>query len=104
MYIAKAVNDTRPGSETENIIIAELVQTLNYSEVAPPVESVWNGEPYVPGGFAPPPTTTPTTSPTTTPTGTATPPPGFDILTVGVIGVVGVVIGIIVAAVIFRKR
>ena len=101
MYIAKAVNDTRPGSETENIIIAELVQTLNYSQVAPPVASVWNGEPYVPGGFAPPPTTT---TGTTTPTGTASPPPGFDVLTVGVIAVVGVFLGFIVAAVIFRKR
>ncbi|MGD9397793.1 MAG: hypothetical protein PVJ05_15260, partial [Candidatus Thorarchaeota archaeon] len=60
-------------------------------------------EPYVPGGFAPEPTTTPTgtTSPTPTPT---TPPPGFDLLTVGLMGVGGLVVGIIVAAVIFRKN
>ena len=101
MYIAKAVNDTNPASETYNKVIAELVETLDRNTVAPPIAALWNGEPYVPGGFAPPPTTTTTT----TPTGTTTPPPvGFDILTVAVIGVVGVVVGIIVAAVIFRKR
>jgi hypothetical protein len=60
MYIARAVLDERSGSETENFIIAELVNTLNYSSVAPPVESVWNDEPYVPGGFAPVVTTTTT--------------------------------------------
>ncbi len=101
MYIARAVNDTRSGSETENLIIAELVETLPWDAVAPPIEAMWNGEPYVPGGFAPPPTTTP---PTTTPTGTAPPPVGFDILTVAVISVGTLVLGIVIAAVIFRKR
>jgi branched-chain amino acid transport system substrate-binding protein len=103
MYIATAVNDTRPGSETENIVIAQLNQTLDRNTVAPPIASVWNDEPYVPGGFAPTPTTTPTG--TSTPTGTGTPPPqGFDLLTVALIGVGGLAIGIVVAAVIFRKR
>ncbi|NOR39242.1 MAG: ABC transporter substrate-binding protein, partial [Candidatus Thorarchaeota archaeon] len=59
MYIAKAVNDTRPGSETENLIIAELVETLDRNAVAPPIASG-----YTPGGFAP--TTTTTTTTTTT--------------------------------------
>ena len=104
MYIATAVNDTRPGSETENLVIAELNVTLDRNAVAPPIESVWNDEPYVPGGFAPTtPTPTDTTTPTT-PTGTAPPPTGFDLLTVAVIGVGGLVVGIVVAAVIFRKR
>ena len=94
MYIAKAVNDTRSGSETENLVIAELVETLNYSTVAPPVASVWDGVPYVPGGFAP---TTPVTT-TTTPTGTTTPPPAptFDLLTIGIIGGMGVVILVLI--------
>ena len=103
MYIAKAVNDTRSGSETENLVIAELVQTLNRTTVASPVASVWNGEPYVPGGFAPT-TSTTTTTTTSTTTTTAPPPVGFDILTVAVIGIGGVVLGIIVAAVVFRKK
>ncbi|MHA2024482.1 MAG: ABC transporter substrate-binding protein [Candidatus Thorarchaeota archaeon] len=94
MYIAKAVNDTRSGSETENLVIAELVETLNYSTVAPPVASVWDGVPYVPGGFAP--TTPGTTTTTPTGTGTTTPPPGFDILTIGVIGGMGVVILVLI--------
>ncbi|TFF91311.1 hypothetical protein EU545_04590 [Candidatus Thorarchaeota archaeon] len=97
MYIAKAVNDTRSGSETENLVIAELVATLDRNTVAPPIEAVWDGEPYVPGGFAP-------VTETTTGTGTAPPPGGFDILTVAVVGVVGVVAGLLVAAVVFRKR
>lgn len=101
MYIATAVNDTDPASETYNLVIAELNETLDRDAVAPPIESVWNGEPYVPGGFAPPPTTT---TPTTTPTGTAPPPVGFDILTVAVISVGTLVLGIVIAAVIFRKR
>jgi branched-chain amino acid transport system substrate-binding protein len=102
MYIATAVNDTRPGSETLNLVIAQLVQTLDRNAVAPPIASVWNGEPYVPGGFAP---VTTTTTTTTSGTGTTTPPPGgFDILTVAVIGIGGIVVGIVVAAVIFRKR
>jgi branched-chain amino acid transport system substrate-binding protein len=101
MYIAKAVNDTRSGSETENLVIAELVQTLNKTSVAPPVASVWNDEPYVPGGFAP--TTTPTGTATTTPTGTATPPPPIDILTIGLIGGMGVVI-IVLLVLLFRKK
>ncbi len=104
MYIAKAVNDTRTGSETENMVIAELVETLDRDTVAPPVASEWNGDPYVPGGFAPPPTTTTSPTATTTPTGTVTPPPGFDILTVSVVAIVGVVLGFIVAAVIFRRK
>ncbi|MHA2397032.1 MAG: ABC transporter substrate-binding protein, partial [Candidatus Thorarchaeota archaeon] len=100
MYIARAVNDTRSGSETENLIIAELVETLDRNAVAPPIEAVWNDEPYVPGGFGP--TTTPTTSPTSpTPT---TPPPGFDLLTVSLIGVGGLVVGLVVAALVFRKN
>ena len=56
MYVAKAVFDTRPTSETVGLVISQLVATLNRTECAPPIESVWNGEPYVPGGFA----TTPT--------------------------------------------
>ena len=100
MYIARAVNDTRSGSETENMVIAELVRTLDRNAVAPPIASVWNGEPYVPGGFAP--VTTTTTATTTTGTGTL--PPGFDLLTVSAIAVVAVVGGFIVAAIIFRKK
>jgi hypothetical protein len=107
MYIAKAVNDTRPGSETENLVIAELVETLNYSTVAPPVAAMWNDAPYVPGGFAP--VTTTTTGGTTTDTGTGTgtgtvPSGGFDILTVALIGIGGLVVGLVVAALVFRKR
>ena len=103
MYIAKAVNDTRSGSETENMVIAELVETLNYSTVAPPVASMWNDAPYVPGGFAPDPTTTGgTTSPTTN--GTVPPPVGFDILTVALIGGGCLVVGLVVAALFFRKQ
>jgi hypothetical protein len=107
MYIATAANDTRPGSETENLLIASLVQTLNYSTVAPPVASEWNGEPYVPGGFAPDPTTTtdPGTTPGTTTTDPGTPGPvGFDILTVALISGGALVIGIVVAAIFFRKQ
>jgi len=88
MYIAEAINDTRSGSETENLIIADLVQTLNRTTVAPPIASVWNGEPYVPGSFGP----------------TPPPPFEFDLLTVGLIGVGGLIVGIVVAAVIFRKK
>ncbi|MFX1484379.1 MAG: ABC transporter substrate-binding protein [Promethearchaeota archaeon] len=100
MYIATAVNDTDPSSETYKLVIAELNETLDRNTVAPPIAAMWNDAPYVPGGFAP---TTPTT--TTTPTGTTTPPPaGFDILTVSLIGVGGIVVGVIVAALIFRKR
>ncbi len=96
MYIATAVNDTASGSETENLVIAELVQTLNKTYVAPPVASVWNGEPYVPGGFAPTTTEPPTTSPTTPATTPTAPPPGFDMLTIGIIGGMGVVILILI--------
>ncbi len=93
MYIATAVNDTDPASETYNLVIAELNATLDRNTVAPPIESMWNDAPYVPGGFAP---TTPVTT-TTTPTGTTTPPPpGFDILTISVIGGMGVVILILI--------
>lgn len=103
MYIAKAVNDTRSGSETENLVIAELVETLNYSAVAPPVASMWNDEPYVPGGFAPSPTTT--TSPGTTTTDETTPPPvyGIDIITLSLIGGMGVVILILVVLLVRKK-
>ena len=88
MYIATAVNDTASGSETENLIIAELVQTLNRTAVAPPVASDWNGAPYVPGSFGP-----------------TTPPPfEFDLLTVGLIGGGALILGIVIAAVIFRKK
>jgi hypothetical protein len=99
MYIAKAVNDTRSGSQTENLVIAELVETLDRNAVAPPIESVWDGAPYVPGGFAP---TTPPTG-TTTPTGTATQPPPIDILTIGLIGGMGVVI-LVLLVLLFRKK
>jgi branched-chain amino acid transport system substrate-binding protein len=103
MYIARAVLDERSGSETENFIIAELVNTLNYSSVAPPVESVWNDEPYVPGGFAPVVTTTTTTgTATTTPTGTITAAP-IDFLTIGLLGGMGVVI-LILVVLLFRKK
>jgi branched-chain amino acid transport system substrate-binding protein len=85
MYIATAINDTRSGSETENLVIADLVETLDRMDVAPPVAAMWNGEPYVPGGL--------------NPTGG-----GFDIMTVAIVGVVGIVAGVIVAAVVFRKK
>ncbi|TFH07625.1 MAG: hypothetical protein E4H14_08070 [Candidatus Thorarchaeota archaeon] len=102
MYIAKAVNDTRSGSETENLVIAELVETLNYSAVAPPVESVWNDVAYVPGGFAPT-TTTSSGTATTTPTGTTTEPLPIDFLTIGLIGGMGVVI-LVLVVLLFRKK
>ena len=95
MYIATAVNDTRSGSETENYIIAELVETLDRDVVAPPIASG-----YPPGGFAPTPTPTGTTTPTPTPTTT---PPPFDLLTIGVIGGLGVVI-IVLIVLLFRKK
>lgn len=104
MYIATAINDTRSGSETENLVIADLVQTLNYSTVAPPVASMWNGVPYVPGGFAPTTTTTTTTTGTTSTTTTPVAPAGFDILTVALIGGGCLVVGLVVAALIFRKK
>jgi len=88
MYIAEAVNDTTSGSETENLVIAELVQTLNYSTVAPPIASMWNDAPYVPGGFV-------TTAP---------PPFTFDLLTVGLIGGGCLVVGLVIAAIVFRKK
>ncbi|MFX1441093.1 MAG: ABC transporter substrate-binding protein [Promethearchaeota archaeon] len=98
MYIAKAVNDTRSGSETENLVIAELVQTLDRNTVAPPVASVWGGEPYVPGGFAPTTTTTPTTTtPTTTP-----PPQPIDPMLLLALG--GGVLVIVVLIVVFARR
>jgi branched-chain amino acid transport system substrate-binding protein len=93
MYIAKAVNDTRPGSETENLVIAELVQTLNKTYVAPPIASVWNDEPYVPGGFAPVTTTSTTTTTTTT---TPPPAPPVDWVMIGVVGGMGAVILILI--------
>ena len=96
MYIATAVNDTQSGSETENLVIAELVQTLNRTYVAPPIASMWNDAPYVPGGFAPTTTEPTTTSPTSTTPPTTAPPPGFDMLTIGIIGGMGVVILILI--------
>ena len=92
MYIATSWNDTRPGSETYHRIIAKLNQTLDRNAVAPPVASVWNGEAYVPG-------TAGSRYTTTTP-----PPGGFDILTVTAVAVVTLVVGFIIAAVIFRKK
>ncbi|TFF91102.1 hypothetical protein EU545_05635 [Candidatus Thorarchaeota archaeon] len=70
MYIAEAWNDTREGSETEGLIIAKHVATLDRFTVAPPVAS----------GY------TPTTTTTTT-----TPLPPFDPLIIGVIAVIAVV-------------
>jgi branched-chain amino acid transport system substrate-binding protein len=103
MYIAQAVNDTRPGSETENLIIAELVETLDRDTVAPPVESVWNDEPYVPGGFAPETTPTTTTTPGTTTTPTEPPPPPpIDPMLLIALG--GGVLVVIVVIVIFARR
>ncbi len=112
MYIARAVNDTRPASETYNLIIADLVRTLDRNEVAPPIESG-----YTPGGFAP--TTTGTTTETTTETTTGpttgttsettsetTPvPTGFDVLTLTlIVGGVGVVLIIVIAVIWLRKK
>jgi branched-chain amino acid transport system substrate-binding protein len=97
MYIAKAVNDTRPTSETHNLIIAELVATLDRNAVAPPIASVWNGAAYVPGGFAPVTTTT-----TATTTGVA-PPVDWTLVIVAGVGGLAVVI-IIVAVVMLRKK
>ena len=45
MYIAKAVIDDESGSETEGLVIAELVETLDRFTVAPPINSN-----YTPGG------------------------------------------------------
>jgi hypothetical protein len=94
MYIAKAVNDTRPGSETENLIIAELVETLDRNAVAPPIASG-----YTPGGFAP----TTTTTISTTTTTTTEPPPEYDILTIGVIGGLGVVVIVLIVLLVRKK-
>lgn len=44
MYIADIVNDTKPGSETENLIIARLNKTIPAMEVAPPIKT--NYDPY----------------------------------------------------------
>ncbi|UCE14118.1 MAG: ABC transporter substrate-binding protein [Candidatus Heimdallarchaeota archaeon] len=54
MYIADIVNDTRPGSETENLIIASLNKTIPALEVAPPIKTDY--DPYATG------TTTTTTA------------------------------------------
>ena len=67
MYIAEAWNDTRNDSETYGYIIAKLVETLNRTLVAPPIESD-----YEPGGFAPITTTGTTTTSTTTDQGLTT--------------------------------
>jgi branched-chain amino acid transport system substrate-binding protein len=103
MYIAKAVNDTRSGSETENLIIAELVQTLNKTYVAPPVASVWNDAPYVPGGFAP---TTPPTTSTTTSTGTATtgPPETPTPIVLPLALAAAVVVIVVLVVLLYRKQ
>jgi len=99
MYIATAVNDTRPGSETENLVIAQLVQTIDRNTCAPPIASVWNGEPYVPGGFAPP--TTGTTTTTTTGGGGEAP---FDWTLVLVASAGGLVVLIIAVFAITKYR
>jgi len=80
MYIATAVNDTVSGSETENMVIAELVQTLDRFAVAPPIASN-----YTPGG------------------GTAT-PFVLDPMTLAVIGIGVVAIIIVVGVIFFRKK
>jgi len=80
MYIATAVNDTVSGSETENMVIAELVQTLDRFAVAPPIASN-----YTPGG------------------GTVT-PFVLDPMTLAVIGIGVVAIIIVVGVIFFRKK
>jgi branched-chain amino acid transport system substrate-binding protein len=45
MYIAEAWNDTRAGSETENLVIARLVETLDRNVVAPPIASNYTPPP-----------------------------------------------------------
>lgn len=105
MYIAKAVNDTRPGSETENLIIAELVETLDRNTVAPPIESIWKGEPYTPGGFAPPSTTTTTTTTTTgTTTGTEEGPPPIPMEILLAVGIGAGAVIVIIAVFAIRRR
>ena len=107
MYIAEAWKDNVTGSETENLIIAKNVQTLDRFEVAPPVDSVWNDEPYVPGGFAPTTTTTTTTTgtgttTTTNETGTGG---GFNTLTLTLVAGAGVAIIVVIVLVWwFRKK
>ncbi|MHA1925095.1 MAG: ABC transporter substrate-binding protein [Candidatus Thorarchaeota archaeon] len=95
MYIATAVNDTRSGSETENKIIAELVETLHRDVVAPPVASG-----YTPGGFAP--VTTPTT--TTAPTTTTEPPPPPPIDPILLLALGGGALVVIVLVVVVMRR
>ncbi len=102
MYIAEAVNDTRSGSETENLVIAELVETLDRDTVAPPVEAVWDGVPYVPGGFAPETTTTTTTTTPTTTTEPPPPPPPIDPILLLALG--GGALVVIVLIVVVMKR
>jgi branched-chain amino acid transport system substrate-binding protein len=87
MYIAEAVNDTTSGSETENLVIAELVETLNRTAVAPPIASVWNGVPYTPGAFLP----------------TTMSPPEIDWVTLGIIGGLSLVIVVLVVLLVRKK-
>ncbi|MHA1939924.1 MAG: ABC transporter substrate-binding protein, partial [Candidatus Thorarchaeota archaeon] len=96
MYIATAVNDTRSGSETENKIIAELVETLHRDVVAPPVASG-----YTPGGFAPVTTPTTTTAPTTTTEPPPPPPPIDPILLLALGG--GALVVIVLVVVVMRR-
>lgn len=102
MYIAEAWRDNVTGSETENLIIAKLVERLDRFDVAPPIASVWNGEPYEPGGFAPTTTTTTTTTATTTTTETGG---GLDIMTLTLVAGAGVAVVVIIVIVWwFRKK
>ncbi|MHA2277039.1 MAG: hypothetical protein ACXAC2_14795 [Candidatus Kariarchaeaceae archaeon] len=76
MYIAEVVNDTRVASETYNLLIGQLVETLPASEVAPPIKTD-----YIPCG-APPTKVTDTVTDTETQaqetdTETVTVTPGF---------------------------
>jgi branched-chain amino acid transport system substrate-binding protein len=98
MYIAQAWNDTRPSSETYNLIIAKPVATINRNDCAPPIASVWKGIPYVPGGFAP---TTTTTTTTTTGGGGEVP---FDWTLVIAVSAGGLVVIIIAVFAIMKYR
>ena len=75
MYIAEAWNDTRAGSETENFIIAKLVETLDSNTVAPPIDTNY----------------------------TLLPPPPLDPLLLLAIGG-GALVVIVILAVVVRKR
>jgi len=83
MYIAEAWVDNVSESQTENYIIAKLVETLDRNEVAPPIASG-----YTPGGFAP------------------TTGPGFvlDPLTLTLIAGAGIAVIVIIGVVWWRKK